>query len=275
MINLSKAPRLVATDLDGTLVRSNETVSPRSMAALKRLAASGVIVVGATGRGPRLLDLCRNDVPSADFLVMAQGAFVYECRYDDSVVELANRSVEGELIHEALRLIENEAGPLRAIAEPAEPDRPLSGDAMPNWPWPAVTLKVTPREEAFAGPMVKGYFVSDTIGGPDLLTLAQGVVDTDKVTVTESGVGILEVCPVDVTKSAGIQVVLDKFDIGWEDVLAFGDATNDLPMLRSAGHAVAMPHAHPWVKEAADEIAPAGNDDDGVAQYVEAVLDLL
>ncbi|WP_026928647.1 HAD-IIB family hydrolase [Glycomyces tenuis] len=275
MINLSKAPRLVATDLDGTLVRSDETVSPRSMAALKRLAASGVIVVGATGRGPRLLDLCRNDIPSADFLVLGQGAFVYECRYDDSIVELANRSVEGELIHEALRLIENEAGPLRAIAEPADPDRPLSGDAMPNWPWPAVTLKVTPREEAFTGPMVKGYFVSDSMDGPELLLAAQEVVDTDKVTVTESGVGILEVCPVGVNKAAGIQVVLDKFRIGWDDVLVFGDATNDLPMLRSAGHAVAMPNAHPWVKDVADELAPAGNDDDGVAQYIEALLELV
>ncbi|GAB3655490.1 HAD family hydrolase [Glycomyces tarimensis] len=275
MINLSKAPRLVATDLDGTLVRSDESVSPRSMAALKRLAASGVIVVGATGRGPRLLDLCRNDVPSADFLVLGQGAFVYECRYDDSITELANRSIEGEVLHEALRLIESEVGPLRALAEPADPDREITGDAMPNWPWPAVTLKVAPREEAFSGPMVKGYFVSDTINGPDLLLAAQELVDTDKVTVTESGVGILEVCPVGVNKAAGIQIVLDKFDIDWSDVVAFGDATNDLPMLRSAGHSVAMPHAHPWVREVADELAPAGNDEDGVAQYVEELLELL
>lgn len=275
MINLSEAPRLVATDLDGTLVRSDETVSPRSMAALKRLAASGVIVVGATGRGPRLLDLCRNDIPSADFLVMAQGAFVYECRYDDSIVELANRSIDGELIHETLRLIENEVGPLRAIAEPAEADLPLSGDAMPNWPWPAVTLKAVPREEAFVGPMVKGYFVSETMDGRELLLAAQEIVDDDKVTVTESGVGLLEVCPVGVSKAAGIQVVLDKFGIEWEDVLVFGDATNDLPMLRSAGHAVVMPHAHPWVKEVADEVTPTGNDEDAVAQYIEEVLDLL
>lgn len=275
MINLSKAPRLVATDLDGTLVRSDETVSPRSMAALKRLAASGVILVGASGRGPRLVDLCRNDIPSADFLVLGQGAFVYECRYDDSIVELANRSIEGELIHETLRLIENEVGPLRAIAEPADPDQVLSGDAMPNWPWPAVTLKAAPREEAFTGAMVKGYFVSDTIDGPDLLALAQEVVDPDRVTVTESGVGILEVCPVGVDKAAGLQVVLDRFDIDWDDVLVFGDATNDLPMMRSAGHAVAMPHARERVREAADEIAPAGNDDDGVAQYIEELLELL
>ncbi|WP_100445291.1 HAD family hydrolase [Glycomyces xiaoerkulensis] len=275
MIDLRKTPRLVATDLDGTLVRSDESVSPRSMAALKRLAASGVIVVGATGRGPRLLDLCRNDVPSADYLVLGQGAFVYECRYDDTVVEMANRSVDGEVLHTALRRIEQRVGPLRALAEPADPDRHITGDEMPNWPWPTVTLMTAPRHEAFRGPMVKGYFVSDEHSGPDLLTAAQEVVDTDRVTVTESGVGILEVCPVGVNKAAGIQVVLDKFDIDWDDVLVLGDATNDLPMLRSAGHAVAMPDAHPWVKQAADEIAPAGNDDDGVAQYIEALLEML
>lgn len=275
MINLSTTPRLVATDLDGTLVRSDESVSPRSMAALKRLAASGVIVVGATGRGPRLLELCRHDVPSADFLVLGQGAFVYECRYDDTIIEMANRSVDGEVLHDALRLIENRVGPLRALAEPADPGRHITGDRMPDWPWPSVILETAPRADAFQGPMVKGYFVSDELDGPELLAAAQEVVDIEKVTVTESGVGILEVCPVGVNKAAGLQVVLDKFDIDWEDVLAFGDATNDLPMLRGAGHAVAMPGAHPWVKRVADEIASASNDDDGVAQYIEELLELV
>lgn len=275
MINLSKAPRLVATDLDGTLVRSDDSVSPRSMAALKRLAASGVIVVGATGRGPRLLDICRRDIPSADFLVLGQGAFVYECRYDDSVVEMTNRSVAGEILHEAVMLIEAEVGPLRALAEPADPVRDITGDHWPDWPWPAVRLETLPRELAFTGPMVKGYFVSDSISGTELLKAATNVVDLEKVVITESGVGMLEVCPVGVDKAAGLQVVLDKFDIGWEDVLAFGDATNDLPMLGAAGHAVAMPNAHPWVKDVADEIAPASNDDDGVAQYLEYILDEL
>jgi hydroxymethylpyrimidine pyrophosphatase-like HAD family hydrolase len=275
MIQLDKAPRLVATDLDGTVVRSDETVSPRTMAALKRLAAAGVILVGATGRGPRLLDLCRNDVPSADFLVMAQGALVYECRYDDTVVELADRSVDGAVLREALRLIEAEVGPLRAIAEPADPDRALTGDEMPDWPWSAVRLETAPRDVAFTGPMVKGYFVSDSFTGPELLVAAQDVVDPKLVTVTESGVGMLEVCPVGVTKAAGIQVVLDKFGIDWADVLVFGDATNDLSMMEAAGHSVAMPNGHPWVQAAATEIAPAGNNDDGVAQYIEALLELL
>lgn len=275
MIQLARAPRLVATDLDGTVVRSDESVSPRTMAALKRLAAAGVILVGATGRGPRLLDMCRNDVPSADFLVLGQGAFVYECRYDDTVVELADHSVAGEVLLEALHLVEAEVGPVRALAEPADPDRRITGDPMPDWPWPSVVLDTAPREVAFTGPMVKGYFISDEFTGPELLVAAQDVVDPTRVTVTESGVGMLEVCPVGVSKAAGIQVVLDKFGIDWSDVLVFGDATNDLSMMKAAGHSVAMPNGHPWVQAAATEIAPAGNNDDGVAQYIEELLELL
>jgi hydroxymethylpyrimidine pyrophosphatase-like HAD family hydrolase len=275
MIQLDRVPRLVATDLDGTVVRSDETVSPRTMAALKRLAASGVILVGATGRGPRLLDMCRNDVPSADFLVLGQGAFVYECRYDDTVVQLADRSVDGKVLLQALLQVEAEVGPVRALAEPADPERHITGDPMPDWPWPAVTLDTEPREIAFTGPMVKGYFVSDRYTGPELLVAAQDVVDPKLVTVTESGVGMLEVCPVGVTKAAGIQVVLDKFGIDWDDVLVFGDATNDLSMIKAAGHSVAMPNGHPWVQSAATEIAPAGNNDDGVARYIEEMLELL
>ncbi len=127
---------------------------------------------------------------------------------------------------------------------------------MPDWPWPAVVLDTAPREIAFTGPMVKGYFISDHHTGPELLVAAQDVVDPALVTVTESGVGMLEVCPVGVTKAAGIQVVLDKFGIDWSDVLVFGDATNDLSMIQAAGHSVAMPNGHPWVQAAASPRSP-------------------
>ena len=66
-------PKLIATDLDGTLVRSDETVSAYTHGVLDRVRAAGIPVVGATGRGPRLTELTRNDIRAADFLVMAGG----------------------------------------------------------------------------------------------------------------------------------------------------------------------------------------------------------
>src|SRR5438477_510277 len=71
-------PKLVATDLDGTLVRSDDTVSAYSHEVLGRVRAAGIPIVGVTGRGPRIIGLCRQDIPEADYLVLAQGARVVD-----------------------------------------------------------------------------------------------------------------------------------------------------------------------------------------------------
>lgn len=71
-------PKLIATDLDGTLVRSDDTVSAYTHGVLDRVRAAGIPVVGATGRGPRLTELTRNDIRAADFLVMAGGGWVVD-----------------------------------------------------------------------------------------------------------------------------------------------------------------------------------------------------
>src|SRR3712207_656073 len=71
-------PKLIATDLDGTLVRSDDTVSAYTHEVLDRVRAAGIRIVGATGRGPRLSTLTRSDIRAADFLVLAHGGWVYD-----------------------------------------------------------------------------------------------------------------------------------------------------------------------------------------------------
>ncbi len=71
-------PKLIATDLDGTIVREDGTTSARTRAAFDRVAAYGIPIVGVTGRGPRLLDLSRHDLPEATYFVLAQGAAVLD-----------------------------------------------------------------------------------------------------------------------------------------------------------------------------------------------------
>ena len=71
-------PKLIATDLDGTLVRSDDTVSSYTHEVLDRVRAAGIPIVGATGRGPRLAELTRNDIRDADFLVLAGGGRVVD-----------------------------------------------------------------------------------------------------------------------------------------------------------------------------------------------------
>lgn len=103
-----------------------------------------------------------------------------------------------------------------------------------------------------------------------LLPLAEAVAGDDAV-VTRSGLELLEVSAAGVTKASALQRLCDGLGIAAAEVVALGDMVNDLPMLRWAGHAVAVAGAHPDVLAAVDEVI-AGNDHDGVAAYLERLL---
>ncbi len=128
-------PKLVATDLDGTIVRSDQTVSPRTQAAFERVRALGIPVVGVTGRGPRLIDLCRRDLPQADYFVLGQGARVVDLtgpgRPGGAVRET---SWPGRTSPTVLATIEAAAGPLSVLVEPLDAvDTNLHGDRNSAW----------------------------------------------------------------------------------------------------------------------------------------------
>ena len=95
----------------------------------------------------------------------------------------------------------------------------------------------------------------------------------DLVTLTfgDSDNGLLEVSAAGVTKAFGLERLAAEHGISADEVMAFGDMPNDLPMLTWAGHAVAVANAHPDVLAIADEVT-ASNDDDGVAVVIERLL---
>src|SRR5215831_16794949 len=114
---MAHLPKLVATDMDGTLVRSDETVSDYSHRVLRKIREAGVAVVGVTGRGARLVELCRRDLPDADFLVLAQGGYVLDQRDPDAPRVLRRTRIEGPDLADALRRIEAAVGPLSVLVE--------------------------------------------------------------------------------------------------------------------------------------------------------------
>jgi hydroxymethylpyrimidine pyrophosphatase-like HAD family hydrolase len=80
--------------------------------------------------------------------------------------------------------------------------------------------------------------------------------------------GLIEIVPLGISKATGVQEVAAPLDIAADDVVAFGDMPNDVPMLLWAGHGVAMGNAHPEAVAAANEVT-APNTDDGVARVLE------
>jgi hydroxymethylpyrimidine pyrophosphatase-like HAD family hydrolase len=264
-------PKLVATDLDGTVVRSDDTVSARTNAVFARLKAAGIPVVGVTGRGPRLLDLTRRDVPSADYLVLAQGAHVVRLRGGTPITLLA-ADMPGSLVASVIAMIEAEVGSLSVLVEPCDaPDTMLWGDKHPAWRY-GDAVRVCARSEACAGPVVKAFVHSDVYGADDLLALARAIVGTDIVEMTQAGLGYVEICPPGVTKASGLARVAADLGIDADDVLVFGDMPNDLSMFSWARWGrVAVANAHPVLIAAADEVT-LSNDEHGVAVYLERLL---
>jgi hydroxymethylpyrimidine pyrophosphatase-like HAD family hydrolase len=89
--------------------------------------------------------------------------------------------------------------------------------------------------------------------------------------VTHSGPPFVEISAAGITKARTLEALCLDFGIGPDQVIAFGDAPNDLPMLRWAGRGVAVANAHPSVLAEANDVAPS-HEDDGVAVILEHLL---
>ena len=288
-------PKMVATDLDGTVVRSDGTVGAYTHEVLERLCATGIPVVGVTGRGPRLLPLIRHDIPEAEYLVLAQGGTVLDLT-DREAASLGQRpapngrrpvaqvsrlaqprrlraaTVPGWVVEGVLESLEAVTGPLSILVEALDaPEAPLWGEPNAAWRYPDAVERRT-RAEALAGPVLKAFAYWPEHSADELLAYARELVPPDGVTVTQAGLGYIEICPPGVNKATGLAVVAAELGVDPHDVLVFGDMPNDLPMFSWAGFGrVAVANAHPEVLAAADDVT-GSNDTEGVAMYLDRLL---
>jgi Cof subfamily protein (haloacid dehalogenase superfamily) len=269
-------PRLVASDLDGTLLSSRGEVTPRTRAALEACWDAGIPVVGVTGRGPRLLDSVRTALGGRGIAVLAQGGFVVDLERDEV---LRTVGLPRDQATAVIERIEEVTGDLvlavEDAAEQAEAHSPLRVQHGFDWPYPE-PAHLLPRHQVLpTGAVLKVFLRSPGLGQDELLARARSVVDPADAEVTHAGLGFIEVLPPGVTKATGLTVALDRYDVGFADVLVFGDMPNDLPMIgavtAAGGRAVAVANAHPAVRAAAGGLT-SGHDADGVARYLEAVL---
>jgi Cof subfamily protein (haloacid dehalogenase superfamily) len=265
-------PKLIATDLDGTIVREDGTTSARTRAAFERVRAVGIPIVGVTGRGPRLLELSRRDLPEAGYFVLAQGATVVDLTQPDRPRTLLAESMESALVADVIERIEAAVGPLAVMVEPvAATDQFLWGDAHPAWRFSA-EVHACSRVEALTGRIIKAFAHSETLSADELLAAARELIGPEIVEMTQAGLGYIEICPRGVTKASGLAVVALDAGVDPSDILVFGDMPNDLPMFAYAGWSrVAVASAHPELLAIADEVA-GECDDDGVARYLERLL---
>jgi Cof subfamily protein (haloacid dehalogenase superfamily) len=266
-------PRLIATDLDGTIVRSDGKISDRTREALGAAEAAGLVVVFVTGRPPRWMKEVAEQTGHAGVAICANGALVFDLHTETLVRE---HPMQPE---DAMHLVREMRAALPDIVFAVE--RGLQFAHEPAYV-PRVELPpdvtVAEMEELLSVPVVKVLARHTTMGPAEMIKVAQEVIgdlaSLVEVTfgATAGGLdGLLEISAAGVTKGFALEHLAAEHGLGAADVIAFGDMPNDLPMLAWAGHAVAVANAHPDVLAIADEVTES-NDDDGVALVIERIL---
>jgi len=257
------APRLVASDLDGTLVRSDLSVSERTREVLARVERAGALFVMVTGRPPRWMAQVAQDTGHRGLAVCANGALVYDLHTERVVQDFR---IDGAT---ALQLVESLRAQVPGITFAVEKGLDGFGRESAYVPrWDNGEVLVAPVDELVEPGVVKLLARVEGTRSDDLLARAREVIGELAECTHSSRDGLVEISASGVSKASGLAVLADEWGIEAPDVIAFGDMPNDLPMLAWAGRSVAMGNAHPDVIEAADEVT-ASNDDDGVARVLE------
>jgi Cof subfamily protein (haloacid dehalogenase superfamily) len=266
-----KAPRVVATDLDGTLLGPDGRVSRRTAEALVAAAEAGIDVVFVTARPIRWLDDVADHVAGHGVAICSNGA---------AVVEVATRRVLEEhgmddaLVRRLAALARDALGGPATTQLAVEHAAGITVERhfVTDHPTPPGAPSVDRIEDLLPGSTLKLLVRSGT-PCPHLHALLAEAFGA-AATVADSGVASLgEVCRPDVSKATTLASWLAGRGIGPDDVWALGDAPNDLPMLRWAGRSYAVANGTGPVRSAVHEVCPS-NVDDGVAQILERAVAL-
>ncbi|WP_431966371.1 HAD family hydrolase [Nocardia sp. bgisy134] len=264
-------PKMVATDVDGTLIDHDERVTGRTKAAVAALIADGVPFVLATGRPPRWIEPVVDGLGFAPLCVCGNGAVIYDSAADKV---LASRTVDVETLSWIADLAERALPGCGLAAErvgasahdAATPQFVSSPEYEHAWLNPDDTAVA--RHEVIDAPAIKMLIrLRGALSGDMRAVLAPLIGDRADITYSTDH-GLIELSAPGVTKASGLATVAQRLGVQHSAIIAFGDMPNDVPMLEMAGHGVAMANAHPEALAAADEVT-ATNADDGVAQVLE------
>lgn len=266
--------KLIAIDLDGTLTNQKKEVTPYTQQILRRAAARGAVIALASGRPtlgslPVAETLCLGDL--GGYVLAYNGGHILECSSGKDLyravfpTECIREAVEyARSCHLAIITYDQEGivteGPVDRYVEHEAYNNNLPvkivKDLISYLTFPIVKLVIC-GEPAKIG-QIEGPMVSRFAGRLDIYQ-AEPV--------------FLDVMPLGVKKSSGLERLMRELHIDRSALMAFGDANNDLPMLEMAGFSIAMGNADEAVKKAADFVTKS-NDEDGVAYAIQKFLSL-
>jgi Cof subfamily protein (haloacid dehalogenase superfamily) len=264
-------PRLIASDVDGTLLDDDEKVTPRTRAAVAAAVQQGARFVIATGRPPRWVHPVVDALGFAPMAVCANGAVIYDPGADRIVsARTLSADVLGELAEIATRVIPGAGLAVERVGRSAHDAATPQFVSSPGYEhaWLNPDNTEVSVDDLLSEPAIKLLIRKAGARSDDMAAALTNHIGPQGDVTYSTNNGLIEIVPLGISKATGVDELARPLNITAEEVVTFGDMPNDIPMLRWAGLGVAMGNAHPDAVAAADEIT-ASNSDDGVARVLE------
>ena len=258
---------LIVSDLDGTLLRHDGSLSQRTVAAVRAAVAAGFKVVLASGRPPRTVQPIADQLGLKGLAVCSNGAILYDL--DRQEVISHEHVPQAALKNIITKLREREP----SVSFATEHGHRVGCD--PRFPRPETWVSglnpvIDEIETLTADAVIKLAIHHPDHAVERLAELVRSITGNE-LSVTFSGMHFVEVAAAGISKALGLAQVCERLGIDPKRVVAFGDMPNDLAMLSFVGRGVAVGNAHPDVMAEGHETT-GSNDEDGVAQVIEALV---
>ena len=272
-----KQIKLIASDLDGTLLNRNKEITPRLFSALKNLDELGVFFVPSTGRPFGTVPKAIKELPFLKYVITSNGATIYDAVEQKNIIEnfLTPEAVDAviEIAKELPVIMEYFIDGKAYIAKAVYDD--LTPFELTESHEAYIKNSRTPVED-FWNEMKKNNTVLENINlvFKDM-DLRKEIWDklkaTELASVTAATTKNIEITSLFATKAKALEKLCDLLGLTREQVLAMGDGDNDMPMIQFAGIGVAMENGEEHIKQAADIIADDCNDF-GAAKILEQII---
>lgn len=273
--------KMIAIDLDGTLLAPDGKVTPRTKAAIHQCLDAGMLICFATGRNWTESRTVLDTVAHHHHAVFAGGAMVIDTKQE---VTLHRQMVEPKLAREVCRVLENAGHAVLALqdTESAGVDYLISDEVPVNaetMHWMSITSAAVHHvsklsEYSHEHTLRLGIVAEPAQVGKVHQQLEQTFGDRilcQRIFVPTAAVEVLEIFDPSVNKWEGIQHVARRHNIAPREIIAIGDDVNDIAMLTSAGLGVAMGNARDEIKAHAKRVIKS-NREDGLAQFLEELV---
>lgn len=259
--------RLVASDLDGTLLGTGGSLSEYSRDVLRQIQARGVQLVLVTGRPVRLVRELARSLALEGVVICGNGAVSYDARKDEILEQFPlTAEVTREVIVRLRRSFPEVAFAVESGLEVAREAAYVQHSKKLS----TAQTDVADALEACAQGASKLIALHPGLPLDEFLARARDLI-AELCHVTHAGAPFIEISASGVTKAWALARYCEQQGILPAEVLAFGDMPNDLPMLEWAGQSVAVANAHATVLAAARHQTES-NDDEGVARFIEREL---